>query len=59
MARPRRFEVRNGLEWICNKLVYMRVDKIRCITASSSGQMFDINFRSLMYRNVKLLIGKY
>lgn len=21
MARPCRFEVRNGLEWVCNKLV--------------------------------------
>lgn len=58
MARPRRFEVRNGLEWICNKLVCMRVGEIRRITTSSTGQVFDINFRSLMYRNVKLLIGK-
>jgi len=29
MAHPRRFEVRNGLEWICNKLVRMRVSEIR------------------------------
>lgn len=57
MARSRRFEVRNGLEWICNKLVCMRVGEIRRIT-SSDGQVLDINFRSLMYRNVKLLIDK-
>lgn len=64
MARPCRFEVRNGLEWVYNKLV--RADERYDVSPAGNDNgpgAFGINFRSPThsadaYRHAELLIGK-